>query len=247
MVGMRAVPWLIGLFVLGAALATRVGTHESGAAVSSTLHGVVGPGFFISLSYDDGTAVLSPPPGSYRIIVDDQAVDHNFHLLGPGVDMATGTEQVGSATWTVTFQNNSRYVFQCDTHAAEMNGAFVVGTPTSSPPTSSGTTTHGTTTPTPGGGSTGVLTGSVGGSTATLAQGGKRAASLKAGAYRITITDASAKAGFELQRVGFPAKSLTTAAFVGRRTTTVTLTAGRWRYYSSASAAGAVVFSVTAK
>jgi hypothetical protein len=247
MVGIRAVPWLIGLFVLGASLATRVGTHESGAAVSSTLHGSVGPGFVISLTYDDGTAVLTPPPGSYRIVVDDQAADHNFHLIGPGVDMSTGTEQVGSATWTVTLQNNSRYVFQCDTHAAEMNGAFVVGTPTTTQPTSSGTTTYVPTIPTPVGPTTGVLIGSVGGSTATLSHAGKRAASLRGGTYRMTITDSSAKAGFELQRIGFASKSLTTAAFVGHRTTTVRLTTGKWKYYSSARAAGAVVFSVTAK
>jgi hypothetical protein len=92
-----------------------------------------------------------------------------------------------------------------------------------------------------------VLTGSVGGSTATLAHGGKRATSLKAGTYRVTITDSSAKAGFELQQIGFAAKGLTTAAFVGQRTTSVALTAGRWKYYSSAGAAGAVVLSVTAK
>lgn len=244
MVGMRAVPWLIGLFVLGAALATHPGTHDSGAAVSSTLHASVGPGFVVSLVFDDGTAVLAAPPGSYRILVDDQANDHNFHLQGPGVDMSTGTEQVGSATWNVTFQNNSRYVYQCDTHAAEMNGAFVVGTPTgTSPGSTTPSTGPGHTTPTPI--SMGSLTASVNGSTAKLLFGVKRAASLKAGSYRVTVTDSSAKAGFKLQRIGFAATSLTTATFVGKHVTTVKLTTGKWKYFSSTHAATAAVFTVT--
>ena len=212
--------------------------------MSSTLHASVGPGFVVSLTFDDGTAVLAPPAGSYRILVDDQAPDHNFHLFGPGVDMATGTEQVGSATWNVTFQNNSRYTYQCDTHPAEMNGAFVVGTPTNSPPTPTGTGTGTTTHTTPTSGGTGSLTASVGGSTATLVFGGKRVSSLKAGKYRVTITDSSAKAGFKLQRIGLAATSLTSAPFVGRHAVTLNLTAGKWKYYSSTHAASAVAFTV---
>ena len=246
MVGIRKVPWVIGLFVLGAALATRVGTHDSGAAVSSTLHASVGPGFEISLTYDDGTTVASPPAGSYRVLVSDTTSDHNFHLIGPGVDMSTGTEQVGSATWNVIFQNNRSYVFQCDTHPAEMYGTFAIGTPvgtsTTTAPTSTGPThTTPTTSPLP------LLSASVDSSTAKLVFGGKRASSLKAGKYRVTITDSSAKAGFKLQRIGFTATSLTTATFVGHRTTTVTLAAGKWKYYSSKHAAAAAVFTVTAK
>jgi hypothetical protein len=243
MVGIRAVPWLIGLFVLGAALATRAGTHESGAAVSSTLHASDGPGFVVSLTFDDGTAVLAPPPGSYRILVDDQANDHNFHLIGPGVDMSTGTEQIGSATWTVTFQNNSRYVYQCDTHPAEMNGAFVVGAPSNPQPTSPGATNPN---PTPAGGSTGLLTASVSSSTAKLLFGGKRASTLKAGSYRVTITDSSTKAGFKLQRIGFAATNLTTPPFVGKHAVTVKLATGKWKYYASTREASAAVFTVTA-
>jgi hypothetical protein len=242
MVAIRTVPWLIGLLVLGAALATRVGTHESSAAVSSTMHASVGPGFIISLAFDDGTPVQAPPAGSYRILVDDQANDHNFHLIGPGVDMSTGTEQVGSASWTVTFQNNAQYIFQCDTHPAEMNGIFTVGKVSTTTPTS---TSPGHTTPTPI--SMGSLTASVSASAAKLLFGDRRASSLKAGSYRVGITDSSAKAGFELQRIGFGARSLTTAAFVGKHFVTVKLTAGKWKYYSSKHAAAAAVFTVTAK
>jgi hypothetical protein len=243
MVAMRSVPWVFGLLVLGLTLATRVGMHDSGAAVSSTMHANVGPGFIVSLTYDDGTNVASPPAGSYRILVTDQANDHNFHLIGPGVDMQTGTEQIGSATWTVTFQNNSQYVFQCDTHPAEMNGIFTVGKPVTTTPSASTTTSF----------STGLvhppppLTATVNGHAATLRFGGKRVSSLKAGLYRVTVTDSSAKAGLKLQRIGHAATSLTTPKFVGRHGITVKLTAGPWKYYSSARAASAVVFTVTAK
>ena len=245
MVGIRAVPWVIGLFVLGAALATRAGTHESGAAVSSTLHATVGPGFDISLTYDDGTPVAAPPAGSYRILVSDLTSDHNFDLIGPGVQMSTGTEQIGSATWNVTFQNNSQYIFQCDTHPAEMNGIFTVGKAagggTTTTPTSTGPT-H--TTPTPI--SLSSLTASVSSSTAKLEFGGKRASTLKAGKYRVTITDSSAKAGFKLQRIGFAATSLTSAPFVGKHAVTVKLATGKWKYFSSTHAASAAAFTVTA-
>ena len=233
MAGKRAVPWLIGLFVLGAALATRTGTHGSSAAVSSTLHGTVGPGFDISLTYDDGTPVASPPAGSYRIVVNDLTSDHNFHLIGPGVDMSTGTEQIGSATWNVTFQNNSQYIFQCDTHPAEMNGIFTIGS-VKAPPPGSTTTSTGPIHTTPTSAPLSLLTGSVGSSTAKLVVGGKRVSSLKAGKYRVTITDSSAKAGFKLQRIGFAATSLTSAPFVGKHAVTVNLATGKWKYFSSA-------------
>jgi hypothetical protein len=77
--------------------------------------------------------------------------------------------------------------------------------------------------------------------------GGKRVSSLKAGKYRVTITDSSAKAGFTLQRIGRAATSLTSAPFVGRHAVTLNLAAGKWKYYSSTNAANAAAFTVTAK
>jgi hypothetical protein len=199
----------------------------------------------ISLTYDDGTAVLAPPPGTYKILVDDLAADHNFHLLGPGVDLSTGTEQVGSATWTATFANNSSYAFQCDTHAAEMTGMFVVGHPASTTTgQTSSTTTLNSGHPTP---IVGTLASSVSTAKATLVSGGKRVSSLKAGTYRLTIIDSSHTAGFNLQHVGFAATSLTSATFVGKHTVAVNLKAGKWKYFSSTHATSAAIFTVTAK
>src|SRR4029078_10215455 len=62
-----------------------------------TLTGVVGPGFNISLKNADGTSVSDLDPGTYDISVTDNSIDHNFHLRGPGVDMSTELEFIGTA------------------------------------------------------------------------------------------------------------------------------------------------------
>ncbi len=123
----RAVFVLLGLVTLVATLAFRLGTDVSVAAVSSTLHGTVGPAYEITLVFDDGTPVVELPPGAYRVVVNDRAEDHNFHLVGAGVDESTQVEGTGSTTWNVTFRNNSRYQFMCDPHADIMTGSFDVG------------------------------------------------------------------------------------------------------------------------
>ena len=86
----------------------------------------VGPGFTISLRTPTGANVTHLPVGTYEITVRDQAIEHNFHLTGPGVDMRTEVEEVATVTWTVTF-SDGRYTFQCDPHANTMNGRFTVG------------------------------------------------------------------------------------------------------------------------
>ena len=128
-----------------------------------------------------------------------------------------------------------------------MNGIFTIGSVKAPPPGSTTTSTGPThTTPTPTPTPLALLTGSVGSSTAKLVFGGKRVSSLKAGKYRVTITDSSAKAGFKLQRIGLAATSLTSAPFVGKHAVTVNLATGKWKYFSSAHAASALSFTVTA-
>ena len=51
---------------------------------------------------------------------------HNFHLLGPGVDEEiTDVPFVGEKSVTVTLEPGT-YTYQCDPHAAQMNGTFTV-------------------------------------------------------------------------------------------------------------------------
>lgn len=93
--------------------------------VGSTLSASVGPGFEISLTTEDGDDVTTLAAGDYTIDVDDKSSSHNFHLTGSGVDEDSGVNEIGSSTWTVTFQPGS-YHFQCDPHASSMNGDFEV-------------------------------------------------------------------------------------------------------------------------
>jgi hypothetical protein len=51
-----------------------------------TLTATVCPGSTISLTDSTGAAVKQLAPGTHTIVVNDQAVDHNFQLAGPGGD-----------------------------------------------------------------------------------------------------------------------------------------------------------------
>lgn len=100
---------------------------ESGggaAAAGGQLSGTVGPGFTITLT-QDGEPVSSLAAGSYEIVIDDKSSAHNFHLTGPNVDEATDVGETGTTTWTVDLEKGD-YSFQCDPHAASMNGSFSV-------------------------------------------------------------------------------------------------------------------------
>jgi plastocyanin len=75
-----------------------------------------------------------------------------------------------------------------------------------------------------------VLNGTVGpGFTISLSSGGKKVTSLKAGAYRIDVTDRSAIHDFHLSGPGVN-KVITSVSFHGRKSVTVTLKRGTYRY-----------------
>jgi hypothetical protein len=103
-------------------------TEETGGGSGSggdTLQGTTGPGFTITVT-QDGQAVDSLTSGTYTITVKDESEMHNFHLMGPGVDEEiTDVPFVGEKSLTVTFQPGT-YTYQCDPHAAQMNGTFDV-------------------------------------------------------------------------------------------------------------------------
>jgi Copper binding proteins, plastocyanin/azurin family len=101
--------------------ATEATTEASGSGGGTTLNGSVGPGFDISL---DGTDGLTP--GSYKLVVNDQSDQHNFHLTGPGVDVSTEVGQTEEESFDIELQAGE-YKFVCDPHASQMNGSFTVG------------------------------------------------------------------------------------------------------------------------
>jgi hypothetical protein len=76
----------------------------------------------------------------------------------------------------------------------------------------------------------------------TLGLGGKAVTSLKAGKYDVAVVDRSRRAGLAVRRTGGDAVSLTAWAFVGSRTTRVSLRRGRWTF---SSAHGTITVTVT--
>ena len=208
--------------VLGAVLAALAfvlpgSTH----AQANTLHAIVGPSFNISLTDAAGARVLHLDAGTYTITVDDKSDAHNFHLTGPGVDQATEPEFIGSATWTVTFADASTYHFQCDVHSSQMKGSFTVGVvPTPKPKPK----------PKP----VRTLTAAAGAAAVSLhSSSGAGVTKLKAGKAKIVVHDKSAKQNFHLVGPGVDRK--TGLAFMGTATWTLTLHAGKYRYWSDAS------------
>ena len=85
--------------------------------------------------------------------------------------------------------------------------------------------------------STPKLTGTVGpGYTITLKKGTAKVKTLKAGKYTFVITDKAAIHNFTIEREkGGPKieKTLTGTGFQGKKTVTVTLKKGSWKYYCS--------------
>jgi Copper binding proteins, plastocyanin/azurin family len=75
-----------------------------------------------------------------------------------------------------------------------------------------------------------VLNGTVGpGFSISLSSGGKKVTSLKAGTYRLDVTDRSAIHDFHLSGPGVN-KVITSVSFQGRKSVTLTLKPGTYRY-----------------
>jgi hypothetical protein len=241
------VPVFLAMVVLCATLALKL-VGSSDAAVSSTMRGFVHEDNSIGLTFDDGTAVGNQdrtpptiPPGAYTIRMTDDANEHNFHLSGPGVDMATGVDTTSSPTWTVTLQPGATYKFQCDTHFDFMYGVFQTsGTAgsASSGGSASGSSSTSTSSSSSSSSAASSLAGTLAGTlsasgSATLTSKRKAVSRLKAGRYSFAITDKDSKGGFTLQGLEKAPKALTGVTFVGRHTIAVTLTAGTWTFYAS--------------
>ena len=105
---------------------TTEGTTTGETGASSTLKGETGPGFTIEVS-QNGQDAETVKAGTYTLEVEDKSDQHNFHLIGPGVDEeVTAVPFVGDKSVTVTLQKGT-YTYQCDPHASSgMKGTFTV-------------------------------------------------------------------------------------------------------------------------
>ena len=213
---------LIAVLAVAAMLlpGAAAGTSSAPAQLQNELVGTVGPGFTISLTRD-GQRVTQLDPGTYTITVNDLAIEHNFHLSGPGVNQSTEVETQGTVTWTVTFIEG-RYRYVCDPHANQMFGNFTVGNPPPPPPPP----------PPPK-----RLTATVGpGSAISLkTAAGRKASRVVAGTYRVTVRDRTNKHNFHLRGAGV--NKQTRVPFKGTVTWAVRFQKGKtYRFFSDRNA-----------
>lgn len=164
-----------------------------------------------------GPLVTHLDPGTYEIDVDDRSAMSSFHLKGPGVDIATGIEEVVHTTWTVTFTDGTYHYF-CDFLPQLMKGSFTVGNLPPPPPP-----------PPPAG----KLSGRVTTKAISLTNGGSKVRSLTAKKYKITVSDTSKTQNFHLTGPGLNKK--TGVAAKAKATWTVALKPGKYRYRSDKS------------
>lgn len=202
----RLIPLLPLVLALAAVLLP--GSARS-AAKATALNVTVGPGFTMRVTDAAGGNVTQLDPGEYAITIKNLSPnqEHNFHLTGPGVDMASAFDN-NTVTWNVTLADGT-YNYRCDAHPTIMKGSFHVGAAPPPPP------------------STPKLKGRVGpGKSISLkTAGGATVKKLKAGAYRIAVKDATKADNFHLLGPGLNKK--TGVAFRGSVSWKVRFKAGK--------------------
>jgi hypothetical protein len=186
----------------------RVGTPPSPGSPARTLQAITGSDFAIAL-VDAGSAPVDRlEPGPYTIRVDDRSADHNFRIVGPGVNAATGLAEVGSRELTVRLRSGT-YSFFCDPHTLTMLGEFrVPGAPPAVRRLVATLAADGRAT----------LRGPTGGAVRTL----------PAATYELTVRDRSSTSGFRLAGPGV--RRTTGVGFRGTATWRVRLVRGTYRY-----------------
>lgn len=247
--------FLFGLLTAVLALACAAG---SAAADPPTLNLVFRADFsffaYLANGSPVGTTSGAPtviPAGTYKVILDDSSgAEMELDLAGPGVKLVTNMAhtETSSTAYYESFQPSSTYTFRDD------NRPSVVWTFQTSAETLASTPTTTTDCPTckkPGTTGSGDIVGSAIGKTltGTVAAGGKlglsfsgaRVGRLKAGRYTIVVDDRSPSRGFILERLGAKPQTLTGAALVGKRTRTLVLAVGKWRFFSRAGSGGSFV------
>ncbi len=169
--------------------------------------------FAISLTDSTGAKVTHLDAGTYSIVVHDRSTIHDFHLRGPGVDLATSEEQIEEVTWTVTVSDGT-YRYICDPQRGVMKGSFTAGIVTAPPPATK-------------------LNGRVGpGRTISLRHGDGSKVTIVAGVdtVSLTVTDRSKSDNFRLTGLGVNRAS--GVGFRGRTTWSLKVSPGTYRYRS---------------
>lgn len=249
---------------MGVAVAALACASGSPAAIPGipSIYVNYSPNCTFTVSVDGGitisqSAVATLPPGAYQLLVSMpnptsgySCVTPNFGMTGPGVNIqVVFPDQSIDVDQPTTLEPSSTYVVEdanapsatemtFATAASGSSASLLPAQPTTTLPASGASQPDivGSASASATSASThNVLAATVSAAgRATLESKARAVASLTAGKYEITVDDASAHAGFSLRRGDGKPIALTGVAFVGKRTTTVTLTAGRWSFYAAA-------------
>jgi hypothetical protein len=120
-----------------AAIAVLPAAGDAGPTVGARslatydLEGGVDDDWTIWLVPPGGDNVTTLPPRTYVIDVSDSSNDHNYHLRGPGVDIATSLRREEYTVWALTLVPGA-YEYFSDSEPREIRGTFTVSA--SAPP-----------------------------------------------------------------------------------------------------------------
>lgn len=184
-----------------------------GAAEPGRLVATVGPDFTIRLEDSEGARVTSVPEGNYTLLVRDLSSEHNFVLAdkatGTRLRIDSGVEFVGEKTFEIQLVAGA-YGFACSPHWQTMNGSLtVLPAPVTTPMPK----------PLPT-----LRAGVTAGGTAYAPR------TVKAGRYRVVVSDRSARHNFRLRGPGVNRATGTT--FKGTARWTLRIARSTYRYGS---------------
>lgn len=115
---------LVALAVSGALFAA--GSTNAAPQKATKLIGQSGPGYSIKLTTFSFVPVKRLKPGLYTFTIFDRATNHNFHLVGPGVNKSTPVRYLGTKIWKNVTLKKGTYKYWCDVHKGTMHGSFRV-------------------------------------------------------------------------------------------------------------------------
>jgi hypothetical protein len=222
----------------------------------------------ISVTSPDGTPIGTTsgtptiiPAGYYTLVFSGPGgctILPSFHLTGPGANLISNmTEAQGQKNPSgITLLPSSTYTWSNDAIPQIVHTFTTSAQVEGSPPTpgSTGTGSSGATGPhvtshdivgsavVPFRGALVAAVAASGG--LRLTYHGKRPATLRAGTYTIAVTDRSATGSLVVAKLEHPARTITGRPYEGRRSASIRLTPGTWRFASGVGTGSSILVRV---